>query len=99
MTNTFSLLQGNIYQKLNEQKSSRTIDKSSYSGSVIEGFSGFGPTKATTRNVQESKETQSVRDNFSKAVSKYGAAQKQLMSETNLFINNSSSQQVKRTSI
>ena len=90
MTNTFSLLQGNIYQKLNEQKSSRTIDKSSYSGSVIEGFSGFGPTKATTRNVQESKETQSVRDNFSKAVSKYGAAQKQLMSETNLFINNSS---------
>ena len=90
MTNTASLLQGNIYQKLNEQKSSRVNNNSSYIGSVLEGFSGFGPTKANARNEEESKETRTVRDKFNKAVSKYGAAQKQLMNETNLFINNSS---------
>lgn len=59
---------------------------------IIEGFSGaFGPSKVLTTNLQENKETQSIRKQFDKALSEYGTSQKQLMEDTSTYINNANS--------
>jgi len=59
---------------------------------TIEGFSGaFGPSKVLTTNLQEDKETQSIRKQFDKALSEYGKSQKQLMEDTSTYINNATS--------
>ena len=57
----------------------------------IEGFTGaFGSSKANIRNQQQGQQITQIRDNFDRAKSQYANAQKTLMSETSMFINNSS---------
>jgi len=59
---------------------------------IIEGFSGaFGPSKVLTTNIQEDKETQTIRKQFDKALSAYGKSQKQFMEDTSTYINNATS--------
>lgn len=97
-----SLKQGNKYLELNRQKCNRVKyvsepspvvprDSSGSHISYVEGFTGFGFTKANVKNTQESKHIDKLKENYDKAVSKYSIAQKQLMDETNTFINNTSS--------
>lgn len=94
-----SLTQGNKYQELNRQKCDRVKYVSEESSvvprdscnsqvSYVEGFTGFGQTKANVKNTQEAKRIDKLRDNYDKAVSKYSIAQKQLLDETSTFINN-----------
>ena len=58
---------------------------------TIEGFTGaFGESEANIRNQQQGQEITQIRDQFDRAKSQYANAQKTLMSETSMFINNSS---------
>lgn len=59
---------------------------------VVEGFTGaFGSSKANVRNEQDAASFNATRKQFDKAMSSYAGAQKHLMEEAQMFINNSSS--------
>ena len=58
---------------------------------TVEGFTGaFGSSAANDRNNTQAQHVTQVRDDFDKARSQYANAQKTLMSETSMFVNNSS---------
>ena len=58
---------------------------------TIEGFTGaFGPSEANDRNSEQAQQITQVRDQFNRAKSQYANAQKTLMGETSMFVNNSS---------
>jgi len=85
-----SLKQGSSYLELQEQKGKRTKNRYSDGGTHIEGFTGFGSNKVNKENIREDRHIDKLSGNLDKAVSKYSIAQKQLMDDTNTFINNSS---------
>ena len=59
--------------------------------SIIEGFSGaFGRSAANNRNDSEAQQIAQIRGGFDKARSEYASAQKMLMSESSMFVDNSS---------
>ena len=59
--------------------------------STIEGFTGaFGSSAANSRNDQQAQHIAQIRSGFDAARSQYATAQKTLMSETAMFVNNSS---------
>lgn len=84
-----SLKQGSSYIELQEQKNKRSKTYIG-SGTHIEGFTGFGLTEVNKKNTRQAKYIDKLRGNYDNAVSKYSIAQKQLMDETNTFINNTS---------
>lgn len=82
-----SIQQGQLYNSYSNYNT--MIDDTQ---DTIEGFSGaFGDSKVLTTNLQEDKETQTIRKQFDKALSEYGKAQKQLMDDTSTYINNATS--------
>jgi hypothetical protein len=82
-----SIQQGQMY---NRYSNYNTISVETQD--ILEGFSGaFGPSKVLTTNIQEDKETQTIRQQFDKALSEYGKSQKQLMEDTSTYINNATS--------
>ena len=70
-----------------------TFDRSnSTTTSVVEGFTGsFGSSKANVKNEQDAATFNATRKEFDRAMSSYAEAQKQLMEEAQMFVNNSSS--------
>lgn len=97
-----SLAQGNKYIELNRQKCNHAKyaseegsvvprDSCNSQVSYVEGFTGFGLTKANVKNTLEAKHIDKLIDNYDKAVSMYSIAQKQLMDETATFMNNTTS--------
>ena len=58
---------------------------------VVEGFTGsFGSSKANVRNEQDAVRLNATRKEFDRAMSGFAGAQKQLMEEAQMFVNNSS---------
>ena len=59
--------------------------------SIIEGFTGaFGESQVNNVNQQEAQQLDAQRAQFDRALSGYAGAQKQLMEEAQMFVNNSS---------
>lgn len=68
-----------------------TLDIPSFTTSVVEGFTGaFGSSKANVRNEQDAVRLNATRKEFDRAISGYAGAQKQLIEEAQMFVNNSS---------
>lgn len=66
------------------------FDRSGDTTGVIEGFTGaFGPSKANIRNQEEAVRLDATRKEFDRAMGGYAGAQKQLMEEAQMFVNNS----------
>ena len=89
------------YQAKKARFSNNLLDQgspSAFSGStnttdVIEGFTGaFGDSKANVRNQQQAQALDKQRAQFDRALSGYAGAQKQLMEEAQMFVNNSSNE-------
>ena len=71
--------------------SPEAFDRSSDTTSVIEGFTGaFGSSKVNVRNEKDATRIDAIRKEFDRAMSGYADAQKQLMEEAQMFVNNSS---------
>lgn len=69
-----------------------TFDRPCSTTSVVEGFTGaFGSSKANVRNKEDAVRLNATRKKFDRAISDYAGAQKQLMEEVQMFVNNSSS--------
>lgn len=67
------------------------FERPSATTSVVEGFTGaFGPSRANVRNEQDAERLTATRKEFDRAMSSYAGAQKQLMEEAQMFVNNSS---------
>ncbi|MAH20816.1 MAG: hypothetical protein CMB96_05215 [Flavobacteriaceae bacterium] len=77
--------------RLLSEGSPASFDDSQNQGNVIEGFTGsFGNSKANIVNQQEATQLNTQRKQFDRALSGYAGAQKQLMEEAQMFVNNSS---------
>ncbi len=88
---------GNCPLNVNTPVEGFTGDLARYGGctlnvnTTVEGFTGaFGSSAANDRNNTQAQHVAQVRDDFDKARSQYANAQKTLMSETSMFVNNSS---------
>lgn len=75
------------------QGSPDAFDPSESRSSVIEGFTGaFGISDANVRNEEEAAEIAATRKKFDRAMSNYAGAQKELMEEVSMFVNNSTNE-------
>lgn len=91
-----SLTQGNTYLKLQTRKKPKMLEENNLisplesRNTVIEEFTGFGLSEVNNKNADEARYADNLKTDYNKALSKYSIAQKQLMEDTNLFINNNS---------
>lgn len=97
-----SLEHGNTYLKLQTHKIMEENNATSpleSCGTLIEEFTGFDLPEVNKKNAAETKYADNLRKDYDAALSKYSIAQKQLMEDTNLFINNNNASSALQNSL